>query len=155
MDVRQIIRTHYILPSEPPCSFQRALPFSVRIFATLTSSGSDPDTRQRQDLNPQAIFSMAHLFSRQRRYNHFGTLAKCTRRKLHPLFNLQNCYLLQLVAILFLLRTCAVRKEASNIRKEPVNLSEFPISSLALCLATGSNQYMLLFLHQIPVLCRH
>ena len=67
--------------------------------ATLTSSGSYPDTRQRQGSNPQAMFSMAHLFSRQRRYNHFGTLAKCTRRKLHPLFNLRLKP--------FLLRTCA------------------------------------------------
>lgn len=83
--------------------------------ATLTSSGSYPDTRQRQGSNPQAIFSMAHLFSRQRRYNHFGTLAKCTRRKLHPLFNLKNCNLLQLVAILFLLRTYAqIRKEETS-----------------------------------------
>ncbi len=48
----------------------------------------------------------------------------------------------------FLLRTCAkkggVRK--TNIRKEPTNLSEFPISSLALCLASGSIQYVLLLL---------
>ena len=36
---------------------------------------------------------------------------ECTRRKLHPLFNLKNCNLLQLVAILFLLRACAERKE--------------------------------------------
>ena len=32
--------------------------------------------RQRQASNLQAIFSMAHQFSRLRRYNHFGTLAK-------------------------------------------------------------------------------
>lgn len=32
--------------------------------------------RQRQASNLQAIFSMAHQFSKLRRYNHFGTLAK-------------------------------------------------------------------------------
>ena len=54
----------------------------------------------------------------------------------------------------FLLRTCA-KKGGVKYKKEPVNLSEFPISSLALCLATGSNQYVVLFVHQIPALCRH
>lgn len=51
----------------------------------------------------------------------------CTRRKLHPLFNLKNCNLLQLVAILFLLRTCAVKKggNETNIRKEPATCRNF------------------------------
>lgn len=61
---------------------------------------------------------------------------ECTRRKLHPLFNLRPEP--------FLLRTCA-KKGGVKYKKKPVSLSEFPISSLALCLATGSKLFCCYF----------
>lgn len=62
----------------------------------------------------------------------------CIRFSTSARFDSQN--------LTFLLRTCAKKGGTSNIRKEPTNLSEFPISSLALCLATGSIQYQFLLL---------